>query len=96
MQALLQFPDRTTTAQLHQFFCAAHWIRTTIPRYAEAVSCLQELLKSWQSEAGSMKQLKRKKLEIGALWTYEHNQCFQELKRIIRNTVSLAHLNPEQ
>jgi len=96
MQALLQFPDRTTTAQLHQFFCAANWIRTTIPRYAEAVSCLQELLKSWQSEAGSMKQLKRKKLEIGALWTDEHNQCFQELKRIIRNTVSLAHLNPEQ
>jgi hypothetical protein len=42
-----------------------------------------------------MKQSKFKKLAIGEPWTDEHNQCFQELKRIIANTVNMAHPNPK-
>ena len=80
IQALLQRPEPTTADQLHKFVCAANWIRKTIPRYAEAVSLLQELQKSLKSEPGSMKQSKLKKLAIGERLTDEHNQCFQELK----------------
>ena len=43
-QALLQLPEPTKTDEPEQFLCAASWIRTTIPRYAEAVSLPQELL----------------------------------------------------
>jgi len=39
--------------------------------------------------------VKAQKLAIGERWTDEHTQCFQELKRIIANTVTLAYPNPE-
>ena len=42
-----------------------------------------------------MKQSKLKKFAIRERWTDEHNQCYQELKRIIANTVTLAHPSPE-
>jgi hypothetical protein len=48
-----------------------------------------------QSAAGSIKQSKLKKLAIGERWTDELNQCFQELNRIIANTVTLSHSNSE-
>jgi len=95
IQAFQQLPEPTTADQMQKLVCAANWIRTTIPRYAEAVSLLQKFLKSLQNEAGSMKQSKLKKLVIAERWTDEHNQCFQDLKRIIPNTVTLAHPNPE-
>ena len=79
IQALLHLPERTTADQLQKFVCAANLIRMTISVYAEAVFLLQELLKSLQSEAESMEQSKLKKLAIGARWTDEHNQCFQQL-----------------
>jgi hypothetical protein len=77
IQALLQLPETSTADQLQKFVCAASFRRATIFTYAEAVPLVQELLKSFQSEAGSMKQSKLKKLAIGERWTYEHNQCFQ-------------------
>ena len=45
-QALLQLPEPTTADQVQKFVCAVSCKRRTIPRYAEAVSLLQELLKS--------------------------------------------------
>ena len=42
-----------------------------------------------------MKQSNLKKFAIRERWTDEHNQCYQELKRIIANTVTLAHPSPE-
>jgi len=42
-----------------------------------------------------MKQSKLKKLAIGERWTDEHNQCCQEIKRIIANTATTAHPNSD-
>jgi hypothetical protein len=52
VQKWLQLPKLTTAEQLQKFVCDGKWIGTTIP--SEAVSFLQELLKSLQSEGGSM------------------------------------------
>ena len=46
IKALPQLPEPTTADQLQKFVCAANRVRKIIPRYAEAVFFLQELLKS--------------------------------------------------
>jgi len=46
-------------------------------------------------KAKQSKLEKLKNLAIGGRWTDEYKQCFQELRRIIARTVTMAHANPE-
>ncbi|CEO98733.1 Reverse transcriptase domain-containing protein [Plasmodiophora brassicae] len=81
-----------TAADLQQFICGLNWMRSAIPRFAERVHPLQQLLLEASRSIGSLKkrQLRRIRLDhIG--WGDQHSRSFEALKEILANLMTTAH-----
>ncbi|CEP02410.1 hypothetical protein PBRA_008994 [Plasmodiophora brassicae] len=78
-----------TAADLQQFICGLNWMRSAIPRFAERVHPLQQLLLEASRSIGSLKkrQLRRVRLDhIG--WGDAHARSFETLKDVLANLMT--------
>ena len=82
------------TQQLQKFVCGANWMRNSIPSFAETIEPLQSVLKSCQKEAGNAKGTRLRKIPLE--WTEKMNKAFENVKKLTRNAVRLAHLDFEK
>ncbi len=79
-------------AELQQFLCALNWMRSSIPRFAEMVHPLQDLLLSASREAKSLKKTILKRVPLGKIgWNESHSSCFQSIKTTLCELMTLSH-----
>ena len=94
LRALLDMPAPANGAQLQQFVCAANWMRSTIPEFNKRLEPLTALLEEVLNKAGARKKRKAAKIKLtGTLWTAEHQQTFDIVKKSLAHSVTLAHVD---
>eukprot|EP00918_Siedleckia_nematoides_P096168 GHVU01210958.1.p1 GENE.GHVU01210958.1~~GHVU01210958.1.p1 ORF type:complete len:412 (+),score=24.43 GHVU01210958.1:968-2203(+) len=97
IEALVNLPIPQNGAQLYQFICAAGWMRNHVPRFAQLVQPLQEVVHTVKKLVGSTKKLHCRKIpltpEVG--WSEGTVAAFNSLKQALISHVRLAHPDDE-
>lgn len=92
IETLVKMKQPTDAAELRTYLCTANWFRLAIPRFAETIAPLQELLKLALQEA---RERKRKSLVGMALvdlgWNAKHVKSFEDVNLALANAVQLAY-----
>jgi transposase InsO family protein len=93
LNTIIHMPTPTTAAELRSYLATTNWIRSSIPRYAELIAPLQQLLTTalaTTASDGSTLNAKRIKLaEIG--WTDTHTDTFRAINRAVAQSTALAY-----
>ena len=92
IDALQRIEIPNSAAELMQFLCAAGWLRTALPQFAQASATLQEWLQSLLADG---KRTKRRALNINLQWTKDLKKSFQKVKDLIGNAVMQSHPNDD-
>jgi RNase H-like domain found in reverse transcriptase/Reverse transcriptase (RNA-dependent DNA polymerase)/Integrase core domain/Integrase zinc binding domain/Chromo (CHRromatin Organisation MOdifier) domain len=98
VQGLRDMPPPQTGADLQQFVCALNWMRTAIPMFSTLIAPLQDLLEHVYAYAGSKRTrtAAAKVLLSDVGWDASHSAVFQACQTALINSVTLAHLSPDQ
>lgn len=87
-----------TAGELCEYVHGVNWISSSIPRFAERVAPIRQLLeKAYKKAGGSRKKkaiAKSSILDLG--WDEHHFSAFQDLQGQIKTTTSLAHRDPRK
>ena len=111
IKSLMAIKEPTNARELQQFVCGLNWCSAWIPKYAEKVAPLAELLEECYQHAGSRKSRAVGKVRImtpaeertlsGAdlkrtkLWKPVHSQAFERLKTALQKHCTMYAPNDE-
>lgn len=89
-------PPRTA-GELCEYVHGANWLSMSIPRFAERVAPLRNLLEAAYSRTGGSRKKKSiAKLVLNDLgWSDEHQQAFTGLQEQLKESTRLAHRDPK-
>lgn len=91
LQPLLDMPHPPEEAELQQFVSTANWMRMVIREFNRKVGPLCNLLEEILSDAGRRTKSAAAKVSLEGRWTNVHINAFEELKRALVESVTLAH-----
>lgn len=81
-----------TAAELCQYVHAMTWMANSIPRFAERVSPLRDLLEVAYKLAGKRTKRSIAKVQLAKIgWNGDHEQAFSGIQEQLRHMVSTAH-----
>jgi len=91
IEAITNMPTPTTAEALRRYLASTNWIRSSIPRYAEVVQPLQDLLNQALA-TGKTSNLKPASIQLHLVgWSDEHDQAFRDINLAVTNSVMLAY-----
>ena len=97
LEALLNMPPPSTGDALHQFLCAANWMRSCIPQFTTVTAPLAQLLEKVYKHAGKRtKRAVAKVLLESVACSDVHLRAFDSTKSALANAVRLSHPHPDQ
>ena len=94
VESVVNMARPTTAADLQAYLASTNWLRGGVPRYAELVAPLQELLKLAVRQATSAKRqavLKVRLEDVEGGWTMEHERAFAAVNSQLAKSVILAY-----
>lgn len=91
---ILEIPTPTNAADLRQFIGSVLWLREAIPRHAELLAPLQQLLTaSLRLVTGRSNQAAARRIDLRRVgWTTVHDAAFDNVKRAVADAVTLSHV----
>ena len=86
-----------TAGELCEYVHGVNWVSTSIPRFAERVAPLRELLEAAYAKAGGRRKKKcAAKILLNDLgWDEKHEVAFKDLQEQLQEATRLAHRDPE-
>ena len=86
-----------SAAELSEYVHSVTWVSSSIPRFAERIAPLRELLeRAYEKAGGSRKKRSIAKFSVAGLgWNELHEQAFKDLQDQLCAATRLAHRNPE-
>ncbi|KAE8999859.1 hypothetical protein PR001_g18944 [Phytophthora rubi] len=92
IQGLVDMAPPITAADLQQLLCAANWMRTSIPEYANITGPLYKTLEVAMKITGSRKKSKLQKTKLDECqWGQEETASLNNLKDALARITPLAH-----
>ncbi len=86
--------ERRTAAELCEYVHCAAWMANSIPRFAERVAPLRDLLEEAYKLSGKRTKKSIPKFRLADLgWTDEHSKAYRGLQEQQINSVRTAHRN---
>lgn len=83
-------------AELSQYVHCANWMSSVIPRFAERVAPLREILEKAYTRSGRRTTASVAKVQLAAIgWTDTHKHAFRDIQEQLKNAVKTAHRNQE-
>ena len=94
--ALLEMGEPVTASDLRSYIASANWVRAAVPRFAELVSPLQDVLtlalQQCDGLGGAANQRAAKAIQLVDVgWNEEHVQAFRLLNSALARAVTLAY-----
>ena len=92
IRAVAAMPPPVTAAQLASYIATINWARLAVPRFAELVRPLQDLLTAVLKSHPSATKYQRQALVLeGAGWGPQHSDAFARLNAIVVQNTALAY-----
>jgi hypothetical protein len=92
VETVLKLKPPTTADELRSYICTVNWFRLAIPRFAQQVAPLQELLKVALAEARRLNRSKLKGMRLDELgWCEKHNKAFGDMNAVLAGACELAY-----
>jgi transposase InsO family protein len=91
IQSVTKMPSPNTAAELRSYLATTNWLRSSIPRYAETVQPLQDLLTTALATAKTThtKPMAIRLPEVG--WEEHHTDVFRSINAAVGRSVTLAY-----
>ena len=99
IRGLTEMPLPRTVGDVYQFYCAAGWLRSHVPRIAELIRPLQQFVTSVFQTRKTKKRTMRAADRIplsSTQWTNENNKQFEKLQRAIITCITKAYRDPKK
>ena len=94
--ALSNFSTPNNAGDLMQFLCACQWFAPHIPLFAQKVSPLRSLLETLLQGSTDRSKKYAKRIPLPrSLWTDEIQSAFLSIVEALKQSVELAHPNPD-
>ena len=95
IDTVVRMPAPANAAQLRSYIASANWLRAAIPRFAQRIEPLQQLVTVAMQHATSAKQAAAKRVLLADVgWSDEHQRAFNDIQNAITNHVTLAYPDP--
>lgn len=94
-QGLTDAQEPRTGAELSQYVHCANWMAAAIPRFAERVAPLRDLLEAVYQKAGKRTTKSIAKIPLCATgWGPQHVAAFRDVQEQLKGAVKTAHRDP--
>ena len=93
LETLKSMQQPSFADELSQFVHAVNWMRMSIPKFAEVVAPLRDVLRTSAQKAGKSTKKALAKVALEPLWTPSCMTAFEAIKKSLLNTVTLAHFD---
>jgi hypothetical protein len=96
IEAIEKAPAPKTAKELQQWIGTVGWVSAHIPRCAQRLDPLQQLLNDALAHTTSRSAAEAAKIKLRDSWTEEHQAAFDDVKRAIVQATVLAARDPDK